>query len=227
MDVLRRGFTVAAVGVVASACGSTAPHQAQIVSTTPPTYAQVIFAIGAAKSVHVVANVGTGEVGDFRTNEAGAVEGKLTITGDGSFQLYGLEDVTANGSPTTSIFDAIPDAGFAAALHIKPNVCIAFSAAMQKALGLTASSLTSLFSPGGLALTISTKAPGMTLQGTSKVNGIAVNVFKGSGRELDVPIGQRLPMRYLRYVSSTVSASTTSLTEWNAVGAIAKPTSCP
>jgi hypothetical protein len=98
---------------------------------------------------------------------------------------------------------------------------------MQKSIGLTASALTSLFSPGGLAVTISSKAPDMTLQGTSKVSGVAVDVFKGAGRELDVPIGQRLPIRYLRFASSTVAASTVSLTEWNAVGAITKPKSCP
>lgn len=225
--VLRRGFAVAAVTVAASACGSTASHPAQVVSTTPPTYAQVILAMSAAMSVHVIANVGTGAIGDISTDTSGAVAGKITITGDGSVQIYARLGVTSDGGLTAPTFDAIPDAGFATPFHIRPNVCIAFPSTMQKQVGLSASELNASFSPGGLANVISAAAPSMTLQGTSKVNGVDVNVFKGVGRELDVPIGQRLPIRYMRYATSTVSASTVSFTEWGAVGAITKPKSCP
>jgi hypothetical protein len=226
--VLRRGFAVAAVSVAASACGATASPPIQVVKTTTPTYAQVIFAMSAAKSVHVIANTGIGEIGDLRTDTSGGVEGKITITGEGSVQVYARLVVTPSGGLTTSTFDAIPDAGFAAPFHLQPNVCVAFSPTMQKQLGLSASGLNAEFSGGGLASAISAAAPAMTLQGTSKVNGVVVNVFKEAGRELDVPIGLKLPIRYMRHAtSSTDSATTLSLTEWNAVGAITKPASCP
>jgi hypothetical protein len=187
----------------------------------------VIFAMSGAKSVHVIANVGTGVIGDIRTDTSGAVAGKITVTGDGSVQFYAYLVVTSGGGLIASTFDAIPDAGFAAPFHVRPSVCIAFPSTMQKQVGLSASELNASFSPGGLANVISAAAPGMTPQGTSKVNGVVVNVFKGSGRELDVPIGLKLPIRYMRYATGTVSASTVSLTEWNEVGAITKPKSCP
>ena len=62
----------------------------------------------------------------------------------------------------------------------------------------------------------------MTLQGNTIVAQQPVNIYKGSGIELDVPYGSKVPIRLVRANGSTVA-----LSEWGATGPITKPASCP
>ena len=222
--IASRCFALAAIGLSVSACGAAVSASTQSTRPSPPTYAQVIAAMAAEQSAHMTATLPSGSVGDVRSDGTGSLLGKLTVSGVGSFQFYVRFNVNTNGTAGTSVFDAIPDAGFAAkcsGCHITPNVCYAFSPAMQHALGMDPTALNNAYTPAGFTRQLSAAVPAMTVQGTTVVDQLPVYVFKGSSRELDVPYGSRLPVRFVH-----PGALSMSFGEWNSAGPITKPASC-
>ena len=125
---------------------------------------------------------------------------------------------------STTHYDMIPNAAFAAgcSCHVPANKCSAFSPTLQTEFGLDADGIAELFTPEGITHYVAGTAPAMTLQGNTIVAQQPVNIYKGSGIELDVPYGSKVPIRLVRANGSTVA-----LSEWGATGPITKPASCP
>jgi hypothetical protein len=220
--VSRRRIALAGVALLATACGAAAPPVVQSTVPKAPTYKQVLLALAKVQSVHMVADLAPGATGDVRGDFAGDVSGTMTFSG-GSFQIY-TKIIDSSGKFVATHYDVIPNATFASdcKCHLKANVCAAFPAAMQVATGLSADALIELFTPEGLTHEVVATAATMTVQGNTVVDELPVYVLKGSGTELDVPYGSMLPVRYVRANGTSVT-----LTDWNSVGAIAKPASCP
>lgn len=219
---MHRGLVLVAVGFLASSCGAAGTPSTQAKVTAPPTYAQVILAMTGALSVHVNVTATAGAVADVRGNSTGAVMGTLSI-GASSYQFFVQLRDQANGTLGSSTYESIPNAAFSAACHCgTPDTCTAFSPAYQAASGLSAQAINDQFTPAGIAHSIVTVASSMSVQGTSTVFGERVFVFKGSGRELDVPQGSRLPVRWVN-----PGVTTAYMGDWGSAGPIAKPSSCP
>jgi hypothetical protein len=222
--IVSRRFVLAAACLALSACGAAATVATPPERPAAPTYAQVIAAMSGAQSVDLTADFDAGVTVAIQSDATGLLLGKTTRTGVGSFQFY-VRPADLDGTTVKPTFDAIPDAGFAASCsscHVKPNVCIAFSAAMEQATGLSAAGITGAYTPKGFTALISKGAPTMTVQTSTVVDDQPVYVFKGSGFELDVPFGSKLPVRVV-----STGKYTASFTEWNSVASIAKPASCP
>ena len=214
--MLRRWMIVPATALLA-ACGpgaTLAPASDSPSATpTPPTYAQVLDAMGGARSVHEVRHAGN-VTSDTRADASGTVAGTFTIEGMGSLQFF------ASGGA----FEAVADAQFVANCGCPqkptPGVCQSFTPANLVGVGLTASDM-AVFTPVGLVQGFTTAAPTMTIEGSATVNGVATYVFKGSGRELYVPTkGAPLPIRVSR------PGVYDTIVEWN-VALPTKPASCP
>jgi hypothetical protein len=118
----------------------------------------------------------------------------------------------------------VADAEFAAkcGCHIKPTpgVCQSFPPEIMAAVGVTSSDFAS-FTPAGTSQGLAAVAPTMTVEASATVNGVAAYVFKGSGRELDVPTsGAPLPTRLIR-----PGVYETLFSDWN-TAVPTKPASC-
>jgi hypothetical protein len=221
--MVSRRLAVATACVSVAACGAATTVATPPSTPVAPTYAQVLAAMSGAQSFVLAADFSAGLAVDVRSDAAGLLLGKTTRTGSGSFQFY-VRPADLNGVVGKPTFDAIPDAGFAASCsscHVTPNVCVAFSAAMQNATGLNAAGLAGAYTPKGFTSLVSAGAPTMTVMGTTVVADQPVYVFKGSGFELDVPFGSKWPVRIV------TAKYTASISEWNSAGSIAKPASCP
>jgi hypothetical protein len=222
---LLRLVLVVIASISVAACGSASTPPVQVVSTPRvPTYAQVLLAMAAEQSVHMVVNLASGDVGDMQGNVAGDISGTVTFSGHGSFQLYARLIAATAGHIATSYYDMTPNAEFAAgcACHVAANKCIPFSSVEQTMTGLTADALAELFTPEGITHEVTAGAPAMTLQGNTIVDQQPVNIFKGSGREIDVPYGSKLPIRYV-----LVNGNAYTLTDWGTATPSAKPAACP
>lgn len=220
--VSRRRIALAGVALLATACGAAATPVVQSTVPRAPTYKQVLLALAKARSVRLVEDLAPGATGDVRGDFAGDVSGTMTVNGT-SFQIY-TKLIDSGGKVVATHYDFTPNATFATICkcHLKPNVCVAFPASLQKATGLSADALIELFTPEGFTHTVVATAATMTVQGNTVVDQLPVYILKGSGTELDVPYGSMLPVRYVRANGTSVT-----LTDWNTVGAIAKPVSCP
>jgi hypothetical protein len=218
----RRRIALASVALVATACGAAATPVVQSTVPKAPTYKQVLLALAKEQSVHMVADLAPGATGDVRGDFAGDVSGTMTFSGT-SFQIY-TKIVDSGAKFVATHYDFIPNAAFASICkcHLKPNVCVAFPASLQEATGLSADALIVLFTPEGFTHAVVATAATMTVQGNTVVDQLPVYILKGSGTELDVPYGSMLPVRYVRANGTSVT-----LTDWDSVGVIAKPTTCP
>jgi hypothetical protein len=214
---MPRLWMIVPAAVLLAACGpaatSTTASDSPTATPTPPTYMQVLDAIRGAHSVHEIKVAGN-LTSDTRADASGTVVGIVTITGMGSLQFF------ASGSMVEAIADAQFVANCPCPHKPTPGVCQSYSPDIQAAIGLTSSDM-ALFTPAGLVQGFTTAVPTMTIQGNATVNGVATYVFKGSGRELYVPIqGAPLPIRVTRpgVYDTTV--------EWN-IATPTKPASCP
>jgi hypothetical protein len=218
----RRRIALVGVALLASACGAAATPVVQSTVPKAPTYKQVLLALAKVQSVHMVADLAPGATGDVRGDFAGDISGTMTFSG-GSFEIY-TKVVESAGKFVATHYDFIPNTSFSVSCkcHLTPNVCAAFPASMQAETGLSADALIELFTPEGLTHEVVASAATMTVQGNTVVDQLPVYILKGSGTELDVPYGSMLPVRYVRANGTSVT-----LTDWNSVGAIAKPASCP
>ena len=220
---LHRLTLVAIASVSVSACGAASTPPAQVFSSHPPTYAQVLLAMAKEQSVHIVEDLAPGAVGDVKGDLAGDIAGTVTV-GTRSFQFYARLITTSAGHLGTAHYDMIPNAAFVAgcACHVRANTCVPFSPALQAQSGLNADGIATLFTPEGITHQVTAGAAAMTVQGNTVVAEQPVNIFKGSGLELDVPYGSKLPIRFVRADGTTVA-----LSEWGATGPITKPAACP
>jgi len=215
--MLRRWVIVAAAALLVACSPGTATlaPASDSASATPtaPTYAQVLSAIGGARTVHEVKHAGNLTI-DTQADASGTVAGTFTIEGMGSLQFF------ASGGA----FEAVADAQFVANCGClqkpTPGVCQTFSPATLVGVGLSTSDM-AVFTPAGLVQGFTTAVPTMTIEGSATVNGVATYVFKGSGRELYVPTkGAPLPIRVSR------PGVYDTIVEWN-VALPTKPASCP
>jgi hypothetical protein len=171
----------------------------------------------------MAADLAPGAVGNVSGDFAGDLSGTITFDG-GSFQFYAKLIPGAAGKLVASHYDFIPSAILASncKCHLTPNACEAFPASVQTATGLGVDELAEIFTPEGFTHVVAATAPAMTVQGNTVVDELPVYILKGSGIELDVPYGSDLPVRYVRANGTSVT-----LTDWNSVGPITKPATCP
>lgn len=222
--VFRRLAILGFLTISASACGAAASSVPQAPSAKAPTYAQVLFAMLGAQSFHLHSTAASGASGDFKADADGAILGTYTIIGDGSTQLYVQLSAEGDAPLTVATFDMTPDAAWVTSCgcNVLPNVCHAYTPAQAASIGVNPQTYNDDYTPAGVAKSISTAVPLMTVQGTAIVEQIPVYVFKGSGRELDVPFGSRLPIRFVH-----AGFMTSYMSDWNNVGPITAPTPCP